>query len=81
MLTIMHVAVSLCGIQLDGLQEVPLRFCFLPLRDRLNTMSLVSTASRNYLLHTYTTLNSKVRIPLCMSHPKPHTYFSNNNKS
>ena len=33
MLTIMHVTVSLCGIQLDGLQEVPLRFCFLPLRE------------------------------------------------
>lgn len=33
MLTIMHVTVSFCGIKLDGLQEVPLRFCFLPLRE------------------------------------------------
>lgn len=32
-LTIMHVTVSLCGIELDGLQEVPLCFCFLPLRE------------------------------------------------
>lgn len=33
LLTIVHVTVSLCGIQLDGLQEVPLCFCLLPLRE------------------------------------------------
>lgn len=37
----MHVAVAFCGIELDGLEEVPLRFCFLPLRDGLNTVSLL----------------------------------------
>lgn len=30
----MHVAVALSGIQLDGLQEVPLSFCFLTLREK-----------------------------------------------
>lgn len=31
--TVMHVAVALGGIEPDGFQEVPLRFCFLPLRE------------------------------------------------
>lgn len=64
MLTIMHVAVSLCGIELDGLQEVPLRFCFLPLRDRLNTVSLLFQLLLKTTHYKNTTFSSMARIPL-----------------
>lgn len=69
MLTIMHVTVSLCGIELDGLQEVPLRFCFLPLRkDRLNTVSLLFQLLLKTTHYKNTTLGSRAKIPLCVPH-------------
>lgn len=51
MLTIMHVTIAFCGIQLDGLQEVPLSFCFLPLGETIkHGVIIVSTAPQNYSL-------------------------------
>lgn len=74
----MHVTVSFCGIQLDGLQEVPLRFCFLPLGDMIEHSVIIVSTAPCTIKTPHSTEKPKYLCEHLMSLSKPHTHFNNN---
>lgn len=70
MLTVMHVTVAFCGIQLDGLEEVPLCFCFLPLGATIEHSVIIVSIKKNKTNLTEKTKTCEyLWFPLQTSHP------------